>query len=170
SDHISLKMNPFVSLFFASLFLVAVGCSSTETMTSTTQLGADTTAVVDTLDREPFIPSKYFITKDDSSSYALGVNVGQGLMNQLIEISNIRAFATGVQDAVNKTDSTDFKIDEPIIQAMLTTMQQELLAKQQERKLQLQTENLDAANRFLEENKSKEGIITTESGLQYRVV
>src|SRR5690606_27532440 len=138
-------MNPFVSLFFASLFLVAVGCSSTETMTSTTQLGADTTAV-DTLDREPFIPSKYFITKDDSSSYALGVNVGQGLMNQLIEISNIRAFATGVQDAVNKTDSTDFKIDEPIIQAMLTTMQQELSATQQERKLQPHTANLDAAN------------------------
>lgn len=163
-------MSPYVRLFFASLFIVVVGCTSTETMTSTSEDRTEPVAAVDTLDREPFIPSKYFISETDSSSYALGVNVGQGLMNQLIEIGNIRAFATGVQDAFNKTDSIDFKIDEPTLQAMLTTMQQQLMVKQQEQKRKLQTENLEASNRFLEENKSKDGVTTTESGLQYRIV
>ena len=50
--------------------------------------------------------------------------------------------------------------------AVLDKFQSDLLAEQE----RLMTENLEAANAFLEENKSKEGIKTLEGGIQYEVL
>ncbi len=44
------------------------------------------------------------------------------------------------------------------------------MAKEQEKIAKVSQENLEAGKAFLEGNKSKEGVKTTESGLQYKVL
>jgi FKBP-type peptidyl-prolyl cis-trans isomerase len=49
-------------------------------------------------------------------------------------------------------------------------IQNQIMYRQQEKMLELQNENLAKANAFLEENGKKDGVMTTASGLQYRIV
>lgn len=56
------------------------------------------------------------------------------------------------------------------IASIMQEMQQVMLSKAQEQFDKLSEENLEKANQFLEENKTKPGIITTDSGLQYEIL
>ena len=42
--------------------------------------------------------------------------------------------------------------------------------KKQAERIESEKKNIEAGNKFLEENSKKEGVKTTESGLQYKVI
>lgn len=122
-------------------------------------------------DRKPFEPIAKLESDADSISYALGINVGQGLLSQFIQIPDIRAFATGLQDALNANGGNDgFKLTDEALGEILQRIQNQMMYRQQEKMRELQGENLTKANVFLEENKIKDGVMTTPSGLQYRII
>jgi FKBP-type peptidyl-prolyl cis-trans isomerase len=159
-----MKHLPIVLLFtcvvFASNIVVA--------QNTTTPLPMNTSQ---STERKPFEPLAKLESDADSISYALGINVGQGLLSQMIQIPDIRAFATGLQDAINANgENAGFKLSDEALGEILMRIQNQIMYRQQEKMLELQNENLAKANAFLEENGKKDGVMTTASGLQYRIV
>ncbi len=97
----------------------------------------------------------------DKVSYSLGINIGQNIKKQLDSL-NTEAFAKGLND-VYSGDSTHFLIQGDEAEKILN----EYFRKIQEAKfLSVKEEGA----KFLEQNQSKEGVVTLPSGLQYKIV
>ena len=99
----------------------------------------------------------------DSASYAIGVSTGAGYkenLKTLPDSANVDALIAGFTEALKgqKTSMTP-----EAAQAFLQTYFMEASAKQA-------TKAKEEGDKFLAENKTKDGIISTESGLQYKVV
>lgn len=96
----------------------------------------------------------------DSLSYALGVDIGNSFVSANFEEINYNLLAKGLIAAM---EDKDIEIPEeeikPVIQKFVTEARNKKLEK-----------NLEEGREFLEKNKEKEGIIVTESGLQYEVI
>ena len=96
----------------------------------------------------------------DTLSYALGADIGNSLKNISIDEINYDVFLNGLSDAL---EENELKVDEekikPYINNYITKLKTEKAAK-----------NLEEGRAFLEENKKKEGIVETESGLQYEII
>lgn len=103
----------------------------------------------------------------DSISYIIGVDIANSLKNVGVEEINYNNFVAGLNDAM---EENELKIEE----AKLKPYMQQYFAKLQEKKRQemeiKKVQNLEDGKKFLEENKEKEGIIVTESGLQYEII
>lgn len=103
----------------------------------------------------------------DSISYMLGADIGNNLKNASLEEINYNNFINGIEDAFEKKD---LKIEEKEIKPYIQKFFQGLQAKQTEIANAKGKANLEEGIAFLEENKKKEGVITTESGLQYEII
>ncbi|MGH8583223.1 MAG: FKBP-type peptidyl-prolyl cis-trans isomerase [Gammaproteobacteria bacterium] len=95
-------------------------------------------------------------------SYAIGIQVGQTLMRQGVELDT-RAFSLAVEDTVAGRAP---RLDEAERRAVLQR-QAEIVQQTQVKKA---GENLAAGKAFLAENKKKKGVQELPSGLQYKVV
>ena len=106
---------------------------------------------------------KSLTTELDSVSYALGLNMANQLKGNFDEMDKdlfIQGFSNGV-------DSTNILIDSKDITLLLNNF----FRKKQEQKQEEEFAGVkDSGEAFLAENKSKEGVMTTESGLQYMVI
>lgn len=109
------------------------------------------------------------ITKVDSVSYSIGVNVGINMRNQEVNI-NPEMLAMGVADAMALNINTTLKMTEQQLNDIFNRLQQEVMERQKVRMDKVKKENLEAANTFLENNKENSSVITTASGLQYRII
>jgi FKBP-type peptidyl-prolyl cis-trans isomerase len=125
------------------------------------------------------VTNKPLNTQIDSVNYAIGAFSAKGLMKN-IEGSNFDEADKDLikQAFINVLDSTDVLIEEAEAQKILSDYfskkQQEDQKKQQEARLKQVEEQYNdvkvAGENFLEENKTKEGVQTTASGLQYIVL
>ena len=101
----------------------------------------------------------------DSASYAIGISTGAGYRENLKTLpggkANIDDLIAGFIQAI-KGDSAVMKMSPREAQQYLQTYFVEAQAREAQ-------ENKEAGEKFLAENKTKEGVITTESGLQYKV-
>ena len=102
----------------------------------------------------------------DSASYAIGVNTGAGYKENLKTLpggdANVDALIAGFITAL-KGDTAGLKMTPEAAQAYLQTYFTEAQARDSKKIKE------EGAN-FLAENKTKSGVLTTESGLQYQVV
>ena len=105
-------------------------------------------------------------TPKDKASYAMGMNIGNGLRKQSVDIDPA-ILARGLRDAFSngKTLLTD---DE--VRTILTQLQADMRKKQQEVAQVAAENNKKQGVAFLEANKTKEGVVTLPSGLQYKVL
>ena len=105
-------------------------------------------------------------TLKQKASYSFGVDIAQRLQAQGIDLDynalnqGIADFSAGKELALNDDDRLKAKTE---FQQQL----QEALIKQQ---ASIAEANLAAGKVFLEENAGKPGVITTESGLQYKII
>lgn len=104
--------------------------------------------------------------KTDTISYIIGSDVAGNLSANSIDV-NPEAFNAGFMAKTNGQD-TIFTPEE--VQKILADFQQELQQKQQDQMNQESTLNKVKGQNFLEENKKKEGVKVTASGLQYKVI
>ncbi|MCQ2975356.1 MAG: FKBP-type peptidyl-prolyl cis-trans isomerase [Bacteroidales bacterium] len=103
------------------------------------------------------------LTNDvDTVSYYIGLNMGQSIYSDFKEM-NLSAFMAGVKTAINHDTAVLNKMNPDAIQIYV----QKYFMKAQQI---MAEENLAKAEEFLAANKTKEGVITTESGLQYKVI
>ncbi len=95
----------------------------------------------------------------ERSSYAIGADIGRGLKSQAIDL-DLTILARGIADAMtgNKMLMTDKEC-----QDTMRELQQVQFTKIAEK-------NKKEGAAFLAENKSKEGVKTLPSGLQYKVI
>lgn len=98
----------------------------------------------------------------DQASYGVGLNIGRQLASEEVKV-NAEAVAAGIQDALKGADP---RLDDEVIAAAFDQIRQEQMEKQQS--LNAAAEQESAA--YLEENAQKEGVVVTESGLQYEVL
>jgi FKBP-type peptidyl-prolyl cis-trans isomerase FklB len=105
-------------------------------------------------------------TQKDKASYALGMNFGTGLRKQSIDIDPA-ILARGLRDSFSSGKTL---LTEDEAKAVLTQLQTDMRKKQQEMAQQLGDTNKKQGMEFLEANKTKDGIVTLPSGLQYKVI
>jgi FKBP-type peptidyl-prolyl cis-trans isomerase len=105
-------------------------------------------------------------TQKDKVSYALGANLGMNLHKQSVEVDPAIVLR-GLKDALaaGKMLMTD---DEA--RAALMQLQAEVRNKQQEKMKVAGEMNKKEGAEFLEANKTKDGVVTLPSGLQYKIL
>lgn len=110
-------------------------------------------------DTEPFSDPKKKI------SYCVGLSIGGAWKNQDVDF-DVETVAQGIRDQlagkplINEADSRQ----------IMMTFSNELRAKQEEKRKALAEKNAADGKKFLEENKTKAGVITLPSGLQYKII
>jgi len=105
-------------------------------------------------------------TQKDQISYSLGVNIGQNFRIQGVE-ADVNILLQGIRDGLA---NGKLKMTEQEMTECMNKYQTELMAKQQEKQKVMGAKNQQEGEKFLAENKKKEGITTTLSGLQYKVL
>lgn len=110
--------------------------------------------------------SKVPLTEKEKISYAIGVNMGHSISDIKDEI-DMSMLYSGISD---ETQGKDLMVSNEEAQSLLQAFTQKLMVKQQEKNLEAAKNNLETGRIYLEENKIMEGVIVTESGLQYKVL
>jgi len=95
-------------------------------------------------------------------SYAIGFNIGTSMKKDNVEL-DMGTFVAAIEDALKGTDS---KLSPEQTQAAM----QNLMMVLQKKRTEGAEENKKKGEVFLAANKVKEGVKTTASGLQYRVI
>ena len=103
---------------------------------------------------------------EQKASYSFGVDVAVRLQQQGIQL-DINALNQGIADAYNGKELA--LNDEDRTQAK-TEFQQQLQQALIQQQTAIAETNLAAGKAFLEENAKKPGVVTTDSGLQYKII
>ncbi len=112
------------------------------------------------------------MTEAQKQAYAMGASMGLFVNNrakqqeQMGDKMDQDALMQGFKDALNES----LKFSQQEIQQFAQEGEQALRAKQQEIADQKAEENIAKGKEYLAENAKKEGVKTTESGLQYEVL
>lgn len=104
-------------------------------------------------------------TQQEKVSYTIGLNIGKDMKKNGIEVDPkflLEGIKNGLAEKALLSDSE--------CNVVMTQFQQEYMAKQAEKMKGAASGNKAAGEKFLAENKTKEGVITTASGLQYKVI
>src|SRR3989344_477709 len=101
-------------------------------------------------------------TDKQKFSYTAGYQIGQNLKRQNLDLDS-KTFSQGVQDAITNAKP---RLKPEEMQAAVQNQQK----KDMEKQMAVAKKNQEAGQAFLEANKKKEGVTTTASGLQYKVI
>lgn len=99
-------------------------------------------------------------------SYALGMDIGNSLKELPVDIQ-VDELAEGVRDTVSGNET---RLSQEELDGVMQSFVQDMEAAQQKKASEQANNNLEKGEQFLAENKDKEGVETTDSGLQYKVV
>src|SRR5438128_7629585 len=99
----------------------------------------------------------------DKASYSIGLNFGMNFKRQNVDL-NTDAFAAGFKDGM--TTGKKPLLSEQEVRETMTAFEKDMQQKQTE----TAQKNAAEAEKFLAANKTKEGVKTTGSGLQYKVL
>jgi len=105
-------------------------------------------------------------SNDQKASYGIGLNVGSQISETKDRLDRM-AFLRGVEDALQGSDPA---IEPEELQMVLSQFAEEMQAASQAAYEASAATNLEEGAAFLAENGGKEGVMTTESGLQYEVI
>ncbi|NOZ46599.1 MAG: FKBP-type peptidyl-prolyl cis-trans isomerase, partial [Chlorobi bacterium] len=108
----------------------------------------------------------------DSVSYSIGINVGKSMANDfkgrgMDTVLNSEAIAQGLLDVLKENETI---LDPNMAYGLINNFMKEFqTSHENDAKLQAE-KNLADGNAFLKENKTKEGVVELESGLQYKII
>jgi FKBP-type peptidyl-prolyl cis-trans isomerase len=105
-------------------------------------------------------------TPKDKASYAIGMNIGKGLHKDSVDVDPA-ILLRGLKDGMagGKTLLTD---DEA--KSAMVAIQADLRKKQEAKMAVVGDANKKEGDEFLAQNKTKEGVVTLPSGLQYKIL
>ncbi|MBN2864706.1 MAG: FKBP-type peptidyl-prolyl cis-trans isomerase [Thiotrichales bacterium] len=105
-------------------------------------------------------------TNEQKASYTLGVDLANNFEKQGLKI-DVEALTAGLQDAMNKKP---MQITQAEMKEAIDSVKKQMMQKQLEARSEQAAANAKAGKAFLAENAKKDGVITTASGLQYKVI
>ena len=104
-----------------------------------------------------------YTTDGQRVCYGLGHQMGQQMMENPFDGLEVATVMAGLQDAVN---GVDCPVSDEDMRAAFAAINEQMQAKQAEEAKAMSVE----VDRFLTDNAAREGVITTDSGLQYEVL
>ena len=111
-------------------------------------------------------PYVQLITKMDSLSYAIGASIGTNLKHDSLML-DVAKMSAGLQDMLYGDKPL---LNQQELQAILMNFQTEMRQKAMQQKLVQGEAAKKRGDDFLADNKKKEGVKVTASGLQYKVI
>jgi FKBP-type peptidyl-prolyl cis-trans isomerase len=105
-------------------------------------------------------------TQEERESYSIGYQVGQSLTTDGVEVK-IEKVIEGLQDAVNRKDP---RVKDEEMKKLIGELRKKAREAQLKKVQEQIVRNAQESEKFLEENKTKDGVKVTESGLQYKVL
>jgi FKBP-type peptidyl-prolyl cis-trans isomerase len=130
----------------ALITLISIGLVSCDQTTETTEMSLD--------------------SQEQRISYGIAMNMGRRMKAEGVPI-DADAFAEGLRDALSGAEA---KMSDDEINAEMMAMQEQMQAEQEAEMQAASNVNLEAGRAYLAENAGAEGVQTTDSGLQYRVL
>lgn len=108
-------------------------------------------------------------TKNDTLSYAFGINIYYSLMADSIELDPA-IIAKAMIEAAKDDATMDEDMARSYIYAYINEREERRIGQQAELNKELYKNLIAEGDSFLQKNKEAEGVIVTPSGLQYKVV
>jgi FKBP-type peptidyl-prolyl cis-trans isomerase len=105
-------------------------------------------------------------TDDQKVAYSIGYNFGQQLAANTDSL-DLNVLIAGLKDGFNGSDEKLTAEERTQVMQAFSKRRQEEMKNQRS---EIETKNKSAGQAFLTENKAKEGVVTLESGLQYKVL
>jgi FKBP-type peptidyl-prolyl cis-trans isomerase FklB len=106
--------------------------------------------------------------EDESTriNYSLGYQIGADFKRQNVQV-NADAVVQGIEDGLSDVEP---KMSAEDMHTSLMALKQKIIAEKRKQALEEERKLLADGDAFIEENARKEGVTTTESGLQYKVI
>jgi FKBP-type peptidyl-prolyl cis-trans isomerase FklB len=105
-------------------------------------------------------------TQKEKASYAIGLNIGRSMHKDSVDVDP-SILLRGLRDGIAGTKPL---LTDDEARATMTALQLDLRKKQEE-KMQVQGDaNRKEGEAFLADNKTKDGVVTLPSGLQYKIL
>ncbi|PKG55968.1 peptidylprolyl isomerase [Shewanella sp. Choline-02u-19] len=111
-------------------------------------------------------------TDAQKEAYSVGASIGTYMAGHIKEQEELGLtvdrdlVVTGFSEGLN----SELKLTQEEMQTVLQTLDEKLNEKRQTQAAALAEKSLASSTAYLETNKAKEGVVTTESGLQYEVL
>jgi FKBP-type peptidyl-prolyl cis-trans isomerase len=105
-------------------------------------------------------------TSKEKVSYGIGVDAGKNFQEKKLDL-DMEMLIKGLRDGFS---GNKLLMSDEEIRTELTNFQKELEQKQAEAEKALAEKNKAEGEAFLAQNKTKEGIVALESGLQYKIL
>lgn len=159
-------MKRTIALFACAFALTACGNQSSS---DNTQSGGDNSqsgSSASQTDNGNGSSSEQFANKKEKRSYALGMDIGNSLKDLPMDV-DLDQLTQGVRDVVSggKTKLSQKQLH-TVMQGVVSDMESAQKKKQQQKSVS----NLKAGQKFLAQNKTKDGVKTLKDGLQYKVI
>lgn len=104
-----------------------------------------------------------FDNASKQASYGVGYNIGTSIVASSAGQMDLESLVAGIRDS---SLGIDPRVDQATIQAAFAELEAKMIAADEA----VGNANLSVANEWLAENAKREGVIVTESGLQYEVI
>ena len=133
---------------------------------TSTKKSTSTTATKSASTEPKNAPGPALTTDKEKQSYALGMNIARGISRQGADV-DAAAMARGLRDTLSgaKPLLTDDEAE-----AALKQLQDVVKAKQDAELQKMGEADMKEGQEFLAANKTKEGVVTLPSGLQYKII
>jgi FKBP-type peptidyl-prolyl cis-trans isomerase FklB len=167
--HFMPKLSVILAIFLATALLAgtAVAQQKPATSTPTSSAAKPKTAPKTATAKTTTKAAPVTLTTDrDKLSYAIGVNIAHNMKNQGIDV-NPAIMAQGLKDALS---GTKLLLTEQEAQAVLTKGREVMMKKVEQERQAAAVKNKQEGDAFLAANKTKEGVVTLPSGLQYKIL
>lgn len=105
-------------------------------------------------------------TQKEKASYAIGLNIGKSMRKDSVDVDPnilLRGMKDGLADGKPLLTDDEAK-------AAMTALQADLRAKHEQKVEEEAATNKKESDAFLAENKTKDGVVTLPSGLEYKVL
>jgi FKBP-type peptidyl-prolyl cis-trans isomerase FklB len=109
------------------------------------------------------------VSLDDETArinYSLGYQIGGDFKRQGVEM-NADAVVKGIEDALSGTEPMMKPED---MRTTLTDLKRKVVAAQKKSAMEQELKTVEEGKQFMEENAKQEGVVTTDSGLQYQII
>lgn len=116
-------------------------------------------------DKAPEVNEVTPATEADSSSYAIGLQIGKSFKQQSLDVE-LNMLAAGIRDAMAEKPL----LADSVLQTVMMKLQEKSMKKMQEEQTKKADSSRKLGDAYLAENKTKPGVVVTASGLQYQVV
>ncbi|MGS2721486.1 FKBP-type peptidyl-prolyl cis-trans isomerase [Paraglaciecola aestuariivivens] len=152
-----MKLKSLALLTASSLFLAA--CGNEQTNKTDTNAEVKENSATASSDSE-------LASLEQKLSYIVGTNLATQFKRDELTL-NVDAFNLAVADVFAGTES---RLTQEQIQQAVATVQQQAQEKKQQAQMAISEKNKTEGMAYLAENAKKDGVVVTESGLQYKEI